>query len=92
MNQGNITVNHPVKDIAKARICLRELLGIAPYADRPYSVGPKFGDQDIGPAPHGRREGISSGFHVDDIAKRLESLLKSALSMCRRSRTLAVAG
>ena len=53
MNQGIRTVVYPVKDIAKAKVFFRELLGLEPYADEPYYVGFKVGNQDIGLYPNG---------------------------------------
>ncbi len=75
MNQGIKTVIYPVKDIAKAKALFRELLGVDPYADAPYYVGFKVGDQDIGLDPHGHKEGMTAYYHVDDIKKNLQVLV-----------------
>ena len=74
MNQGVSTVIYPVKDIAKAKEVFRELLGVEPYADAPYYVGFKVGNQDIGLDPNGHKEGMTAYYHVDDIKKSLKSL------------------
>ncbi len=75
MNQGIRTVVYPVKDVAKAKELFRELLGIEPYADAPYYVGFKVGDQDIGLDPNGHKAGMTAYYHVDDIKKSLKSLV-----------------
>ncbi len=75
MNQGIFTVIYPVKDIAKARALFRELLGVEPYADAPYYIGFKVGNQDIGLDPNGHQEGMTAYYHVDDISKSLKSLV-----------------
>jgi predicted enzyme related to lactoylglutathione lyase len=75
MNQGVGTVVYPVKDIAKAKALFRELLGVEPYADEPYYVGFKVGNQDVGLDPNGHKEGMTAYYHVDDIQKSLQSLL-----------------
>lgn len=75
MNKGVNTIIYPVKDIAKAKSLLRELLGVEPYADEPYYVGFKVGNQDIGLDPHGHTEGMTAYYQVDDIQKSLKSLL-----------------
>ncbi len=75
MNKGVTTVIYPVKDIAKAKVLFRELLGVEPYADAPYYVGFKVGNQDIGLDPHGHKEGMTAYYHVDDFKKSLQCLV-----------------
>ncbi len=75
MNQGIQTVIYPVKDLAQARAQFRELLGVEPYADAPYYVGFKVGNQDIGLDPHGHQAGATAYYHVSDIRGSLQKLL-----------------
>ena len=75
MYQGIRTVVYPVKDIAKAKATFRELLGKEPYADHPYYVGFKIGNQDIGLDPNGHLEGMTVYYQVEDIDKSLKSLV-----------------
>ncbi len=75
MNQGIQTVIYPVKDLAQARAQFRELLGVEPYADAPYYVGFKVGNQDIGLDPHGHQAGATAYYHVSDIKGSLQKLL-----------------
>jgi predicted enzyme related to lactoylglutathione lyase len=75
MNQGIVTVVYPVKDIDRAKALFRELLGVEPYADAPYYVGFKVGNQDIGLDPNGHQDGMTAYYHVDDIKKDLKSLV-----------------
>ena len=75
MNQGIKTVVYPVEDIAQAKVLFRKLLGVEPYADDPYYVGFKVGNQDIGLDPNGHKQGMTVYYQVDDIQKSLQSLL-----------------
>lgn len=77
MNQGVRTIVYPVRDIARAKSLFRDLLGVEPYADAPYYVGFKVGDQDIGLDPHGHKEGMTVYYHVDDIRKSLQGLVET---------------
>ncbi len=77
MNQGVKTIVYPVQDIARAKSVFRELLGVAPYADAPYYVGFKVGNQDIGLDPNGHKEGMTVYYHVDDIQKSLQGLVET---------------
>ncbi len=61
--------------MSKAKAMFGKLLGVEPYADQPYYIGFKVGDQDIGLVPHGSIEGMTAFYVVDDIKKNLQSLL-----------------
>ncbi len=74
MNKGITTVVYPVKDLARAKATFSKLLGVEPYADSPYYVGFKVGDQDIGLDPNGHKAGTTAYYHVDDIKQSLQSL------------------
>jgi predicted enzyme related to lactoylglutathione lyase len=75
MNQGIRTIVYPVTDLARAKSIFQKLLGVEPYADQPYYVGFKVGDQDIGLYPNGHKAGMTVYFHADDIKQSLQSLL-----------------
>ena len=75
MNKGIKTVIYPVKDVPQAKTLFRKLLGVEPYADQPYYVGFKIGDQDIGLIPNGHNAGMTAFYHVDDIKTSLQILL-----------------
>jgi len=75
MNKGVKTVIYPVKDINQAKTMFRKLLEVEPYADQPYYVGFKIGDQDIGLVPNGPERGMTAFYHVDDIKNSLQILL-----------------
>jgi predicted enzyme related to lactoylglutathione lyase len=77
MNQGIKTIIYPVKDIARAKTVFCKFLGVEPYADQPYYVGFKVGDQDIGLVPKGHNAGMTAFYHVDDIKSSLRLLLDS---------------
>lgn len=86
MNKGIGTVIYPVKDIAKAKSLFRELLGVEPYADAPYYVGFKVGNQDIGLDPHGHQDGMTAYYHVDDIQESLKLLVDSGATVIQEAK------
>src|SRR5271154_1702151 len=75
MNKGIKTVIYPVKDVTQAKTLFCKLLDVQPYADQPYYVGFKVGDQDIGLVPRGQSAGMTAFYHVDDIKNSLQILL-----------------
>jgi predicted enzyme related to lactoylglutathione lyase len=75
MNKGIKTVIYPAQDVTQAKTLFRKLLGVEPYADQPYYVGFKVGDQDIGLVPKTNNEGMTAFYHVDDIKSSLQILL-----------------
>jgi predicted enzyme related to lactoylglutathione lyase len=79
MNHGIRTIIYPVKDAGSAKSLFAKLLGSEPYVDQPYYVGFRVGEQEIGLLPDGHTTGMSGPlayFHVDDIKKALEALVK----------------
>ncbi len=74
MNKGIKTVIYPSKDVTKAKTLFSKLLGVEPYADQPYYVGFKIGDQDIGLVPGNPEAGMTAFYHVDDIKNSLQIL------------------
>ena len=77
MNEGLKTVVYPVSDLAKAKALFGKLLGVEPYADQPYYVGFRIGEQEIGLDPNGHRHGMTGYWHVDDIRAYLQSLVEA---------------
>jgi predicted enzyme related to lactoylglutathione lyase len=78
MSQGIKLIVYPVKDTAKAKTLYSTLLGVEPYADAPYYVGFRVGDQEIGLDPNGHNQGMTGPLaycQVDDIAATLQQLL-----------------
>jgi len=75
MNKGVKTIIYPVKEITQAKTVFGKLLGVEPYADQPYYVGFKIGDQDIGLVPNNPEAGVTAFFHVDDIKSSLQILV-----------------
>jgi predicted enzyme related to lactoylglutathione lyase len=75
MNKGIKIIIYPVKDITKAKTLFHKFLGVEPYADQPYYVGFKIGDQDIGLVPNNPEAGMAAFYHVDDIKNSLQILL-----------------
>src|SRR5205823_9829949 len=71
---------YPVKDLARAKTFYGKLLGVEPYADTPYYVGFRVGDQELGLDPNGHDKGMAGavGFcEVDDIHAALKELADS---------------
>jgi predicted enzyme related to lactoylglutathione lyase len=78
MNRGVKTIICPVSDMAQAKRLYSALLGVDPYADAPYYVGFRVGDQEIGLDPHGHRgSGAVPYYEVDDIRQSLQQLLEA---------------
>ncbi len=89
MNEGIKTILYPVTDLVRAKKMFSQLLEVEPYADMPYYVGYKVGDQDIGLVPDGSSQGITgalSFYHVDDIRKNIQSMLASGASVVQELR------
>ena len=79
MNHGIRTIIYPITDAGRAKGLFDKLLGGEPYVDQPYYVGFRVGEQEIGLLPNGHATGMSGPlgyFHVDDIKKMLEALVK----------------
>ena len=81
MSQGVKTIIYPVKDVDRAKTLFRNLLGIEPYADQPYYVGFRVGNQEIGLDTNGHKAGMTAYYHVDDIKQSLQSLLDAGSQM-----------
>lgn len=78
MSQGIKVIVIPVTDLARAKTLYGGLLGVDPYADAPYYVGFRVGDQEIGLDPNGHKQGLTGpvGYcEVDDIKASLQRLL-----------------
>jgi predicted enzyme related to lactoylglutathione lyase len=78
MTSGIRTVIYPVKDLAQAKALYSTLAGVAPYADEPYYVGFRVGDQEVGLDPNGHSQGMTGPigyWQVDDIEETLGQLL-----------------
>lgn len=78
MPEGIGLIVYPVKDVAQAKVLYTAFLGVEPYADAPYYVGFKAGDQEIGLDPHGHNSGLTGpvGYRkVADIKESLQVLL-----------------
>ena len=78
MGPGIKTIVFPVEDLAGAKALFRDLLGVEPYADEPYYVGFRTGDQEIGLDPKGHKKGMTGPvgyWHVNDVEASLQRLL-----------------
>src|SRR6476660_6084308 len=67
-NHGIKTIIYPVKDVARAKALFSKLLGGQPYADAPYYIGYRVGEQEIGLLPSGHASGMTAPlgyFHVE---------------------------
>jgi predicted enzyme related to lactoylglutathione lyase len=78
MAQAFSVIVYPVKDLDRAKALFQTLLGTEPYADSPYYVGFRLGDQEVGLNPHGQIEGLTGPTcfrNVDDIRASLQALI-----------------
>jgi predicted enzyme related to lactoylglutathione lyase len=74
MSHGIKTIIIPVRDLAAAKALYGTALGVDPYADEPYYVGLRVGDQEIGLDPNGHNHGMTGpvGYcHVGDVVATL---------------------
>ncbi len=69
--------NYTVHDMAQAKALYRQLLGVEPYAEFPYYIGFRIGDQEIGLVPDGHEACVGPvGYYVvSDIQARIQSLV-----------------
>jgi len=81
MNKGVKTIIYPAKDIKQAKALFGKLLGVDPYADQPYYVVFKVGDQDIGLVPGNPEAGMTAFYHVDDIKNSLQILVDAGATI-----------
>src|SRR5437899_2318256 len=75
MTSGMRTFVYPVSDLAQAKALWQAFLGVEPYADQPYYVGFRVGDQEIGLDPNGHKAGMTGYYDVENIKQSLQSLL-----------------
>ncbi len=78
MIRGIKTFIYPVKDLTQAKALYSKALGVEPYADAPYYVGFRVGDQEVGLDPNGHMQGMTGPidyWEVDDIRASLQSFL-----------------
>lgn len=78
MDQGIRLLVYPVKDLTRAKTLYGKFLGTEPYAEGPYYVGFRVGDQEIGLDPNGHKQGMTGpiGYvYVKDIKKSRQLLL-----------------
>ncbi|GAA4588914.1 putative enzyme related to lactoylglutathione lyase [Actinoplanes octamycinicus] len=74
------TIIIPVRDLPAARTLYRTVLGVEPYADEPYYVGFRVGDQEIGLDPNGHAHGMTGPVnycHVDDVRASLHAAVRA---------------
>lgn len=74
------TIIVPVRDLAAARTLYGTVLGVEPYADEPYYVGFRVGDQEIGLDPNGHNHGMTGpvGYcHVSDVTASLRAAVQA---------------
>lgn len=71
---------YPVSDIEKAKTFYTAFLGVEPYADTPYYVGYRIGEQEIGLDPHSK-DGPIAYTDVDDIEASLKEMTNAGASV-----------
>ena len=91
MNQG-IRIIYPVTDLARAKTMFSKLLGVEPTVDSAYYVGFKVEGQEIGLDPNGHKEGMTPYYPVDDIRKRLQSLVDGGAQILQEIKDIGGGG
>jgi len=80
VSDGFSLIVFPVKDLPRAKALYSAVLGIDPYADGPYYVGFRVGDQEIGLDPNAHSRGLNgvvSYRRVEDIKASVDALRKA---------------
>lgn len=80
MSQSMNQIVYPVKDLEQAKTLYSKLLGVEPYADSPYYVGFRVGEQEIGLDPNGHSKGLTGPvgyWEVSDIETSLQMLVEA---------------
>jgi predicted enzyme related to lactoylglutathione lyase len=80
VTHGVKTIIIPVRDLARAKALYGTVLGVEPYADEPYYVGFRIGDQEIGLDPNGHNHGMTGPvgyYYVDDVAESLRQAVEA---------------
>lgn len=78
------TIVYPVKDLNQAKSIYRALLGVEPYADTPYYVGYRLGEQEVGLDPNGHQQSLTGPVvyvNVTNIHERLKNLLDAGTTL-----------
>jgi predicted enzyme related to lactoylglutathione lyase len=73
MAKGINLIVYPVSDMAKAKAFYTQFLGVEPYADSPYYVGYRVGDQEVGLDPNST-VGPIAYTDVDDIKASVQEM------------------
>jgi predicted enzyme related to lactoylglutathione lyase len=90
VNEGIRTVIYPVRDIEKAKVLFRALMG-EPAQDSPVYVGYAIDGQNIGLTPSGDRNGATGPvcyWHVDDIESSLKALVDAGAELLQPVRNV----
>lgn len=90
-NTINLLV-YPVKDVEKAKTFYNAFLGVEPYADSPYYVGYRVGDQEIGLDPNSSANsnaGPIAYTDVDDIKASLKEMTDAGAEIVQDARDVA---
>lgn len=75
MAQNIKLIVYPVKDIEKAKAFYGKFLDVEPYAESPYYVGYRVGDQEVGLDPNSKIGPIAYT-DVKDIKSSLQAMVK----------------
>jgi predicted enzyme related to lactoylglutathione lyase len=78
----------PVSDVEAAKAFYTTFLGVEPYADTPYYVGYRVGDQEIGLDPNSKIGPIAYT-DVEDIKASLEEMTKAGAEMVQDIKDVA---
>jgi predicted enzyme related to lactoylglutathione lyase len=83
MSEGIPLIVYPAKDLAAATKLYTEILGVKPYAESPYYVGFKVGEQEFGLDPNGQETGPISYREVEDINATLQAFVDAGAKLHR---------
>jgi predicted enzyme related to lactoylglutathione lyase len=79
---------YPVKDVGEAKTFYSQFLGVEPYADSPYYVGYRVGDQEVGLDPNST-VGPIAYTDVEDIRASLKDMVGAGAEVVQDIRDVA---
>ena len=83
MSEGVALLVYPVKERGRGEEAVHHAAGTEPYADMPYYVGYRVGDQEIGLDPNSQSQGPIAYWETDDIKARLAELVDAGAEVAQ---------
>ncbi len=79
---------YTVRDLAASKSLFSKFLGVEPYAESPFYVGFRTGDQEVGLVPNAQDQGPIGYIDVPDIKASLKILKEAGATLQQDARDL----